>query len=134
MTAPTGEVVFDYSSCNGRFVIGAGVLEFETKWTKASDTSIYVYNDPASINGIALARGYASIAQVANAESLDYTSPTRCPHLGEIVVLRNAEGFYAALRVLEIKDDSRGDERDELRFRYAIQSNGSDSFAEFESI
>ena len=45
------------------------------------------------------------------------------------VVLRNTEGFYAALQVLAIKDDKRGDSHDELRFRYAIQSDGSDSFA-----
>ncbi len=46
MTSPTGEVVFDYSSHNGRYMIGSGVLEFETKWSSASDTSIHVYNDP----------------------------------------------------------------------------------------
>ena len=31
---------------NGRYVIGHGKLEFETKWTKASNTSVHVYNDP----------------------------------------------------------------------------------------
>ena len=36
MTSPAGEVVFDYSSHNGRYVIGSEVLKFETKWTKAS--------------------------------------------------------------------------------------------------
>ena len=131
MTSPTGEVVFDYSSHNGRYIIGSGMLEFETKWTKASDTSIYVYNDPPSINGVALAQGCESISQVESAESLDYTSRTRTPSLGQIVVLRNTEGFYAAVHVIEIKDNSRHDDRDELRFRYAIQSDGSDNFTEF---
>ncbi len=134
MTSRTGEVVFDYSSHNGRYIIGHGPLEFETKWTRASKTSIHVYNDPASINGVALAGGCTSIAQVVNAELLDYTSRTRCPCLGQIVVLRNVKGFYAAVQVLEIKDDSRGDDRDELRFRYAIQSNGSDNFTEFNEL
>ena len=131
MTSPTGEVVFDYSNHNGRYVIGSAVLEFETKWTKASRTSIHVSNDPQSINGLALARSCTSIAQVVNAEALDYTSRTRTPSLGQIVVLRNVKGFYAAVHLLEIKDDGRGDDRDELRFRYAIQSDGSGSFAEF---
>ena len=35
----------------------------------------------------------------------------------------------AAVQVLEIKDDTRGDDSDELRFRYAIQPDGSDNFA-----
>ncbi|MCY3820764.1 MAG: TIR domain-containing protein [Gammaproteobacteria bacterium] len=134
MTSPTGEVVFDYSSYNGRYAIGSGVLEFESKWTKASDTSIHVYNDPPSINGIALASGCDSISQVKNASSLDYSSRTRTSSLGQIVVLRNTEGFYAAVHVLGIKDDSRHDDRDELRFRYAIQSDGSDDFTEFVDV
>ena len=134
MTSLTGEVAFDYSSYNGRYVIGSGLLEFETDWTKASNTSIYIYNDPPSINGVALCRNLGSISQLRNAERLDYTSRTRTPFLGDIVVLRNTNGFYAALHLLEIKDDSRGDIRDEVRFRYAIQSDGTDSFAEFEGI
>lgn len=131
MTSPTGEVVFDYSSYNGRYVIGCGELEFETMWTKASDTSIHLYNDPPSINGVALAQGCASISEVLNAESLDYTSRARTVSLGGIAVLRNTSGFYAAIHALEIKDHSRCDDRDELRFLYAIEPNGSGSFAEF---
>ena len=73
MTSPTGEVVFDYSSYNGRYVIGFGVLEFETKWSSASDTRIHVSNDPPSINGVGLACGCRSISQVECAASLDYT-------------------------------------------------------------
>ena len=131
MTSPTGEVVFDYSSYDGRYVIGLGELEFETMWTKAGDTSIHVYNDPPSIYGVALARGCASISEVLSAESLDYTSRARTVSLGGVAVLRNTKGFYAAIHVLGIKDDSRSDDRDEIRFRYAIQADGSDNFSEF---
>ena len=134
MTSPTAEVVFDYSNHNGRFIIGRGSLEFETRWSKARDTSIHVYNDPNSINGIAIAKRCTSIAQVVHAKALDYTSRYRTPHRGEVVVFRNVNGFYAAVHVLEIKDDSRSDEWDELRFRYAIQSNGSDDFTEFNDV
>lgn len=128
MTSPAGEVVFDYSNHNGRYVIGFGELEFETMWTKASDTSIHLYNDPPSINGIALAKGCASISEVVNGDSLDYTSRARTVGLGGVAVLRNTKGFYAAIHVLGIKDDTRHDERDEIRFRYAIDPNGSDNF------
>ena len=134
MTSLTGEVAFDYSSYNGRYVIGSGVLEFETMWSKASDTLIYICNDPPSINGVALCRDVETISQLRNAERLDYTSRTRTPALGDIVVLRNTRGFYAALHILEIKDDTRGDSVDEVRFRYAIQSDGTDNFTGFEGI
>ena len=39
MASLTGEVVFDYSSHNGKYVIGSAPLEFETAWSKASNTS-----------------------------------------------------------------------------------------------
>ena len=134
MTSLFGEVVFDYSSYNGRYVIGHGKAEFETDWSKASDRGIYVLNDPPTINGVAVPRGCTLITQVRNAASLDYSSRVRTVPLGGVAVLRNNGGFYACLRILEIMDDSRDDDKDELRFRYAIQSNGSDDFAEFVEI
>lgn len=131
MTSLIGEAVFDYSGYNGRYVIGRGPLKFETKWSKASDRAIHVYNDPPSINGVARALGCTSIAMVSNAAEYDYTSRSRTIPRGEIAVLRNVHGFYAAVHVLDIKDDSRNDSQDELGFLYAIQSDGSDSFSEF---
>ena len=131
MTSLIGEAVFDYSGYNGRYVIGRGLLKFETKWSKASDTEIHVYNDPPSINGVARALSCTSIAMVSNAAEYDYTSRSRTIPRGEIAVLRNVHGFYAAAHVLDVKDDKRNDNQDELRFRYAIQSDGSDSFSEF---
>lgn len=134
MISPTGEAVFDYGSHDGRYIVGSGVLEFETKWTRASETSIHLYNDPPSINGVALAYGCTSISSVTNAESLDYTSRARTPSVGEIVVLRNVNGFYAAVHVLGIKNNRRGADKDELRFRYAIQSDGSDNFEDYKGL
>ncbi len=131
MTSPVGEVVFDYSNFNGRYTIGSGTAEFETKWTKASNTEIHIYNDPTSINGVALDRRASSIHEVNEGALLNYTSRTRSPRLEEIVVLRNRHGFYAAIQILDIKDDKRGDDSDQLRFRYAIQTDGSDNFERF---
>ena len=135
MTSLSGEAVFNYANHNGRYVIGHGKLEFETKWTKASNTSIHVYNDPPSINGVALGRrDWTDTDQVTGAASLDYTSRARTPQVGQVVVFRNVAGFYAAVQVLGIKDDTRGDDSDELRFRYAIQPDGSDNFARLDAL
>ena len=130
MTSLVGEVVFDYSSHGGFYVIGRGQVKFETKWSKANGVSIHVYNDPPSINGVALAPDdWTTIQQVTQAKSLDYTSRTRTPQEGQIVVLRNLHGFYAAIRLLSVKDDTWGEENDEVRFEYVIQDNGTDNFA-----
>lgn len=134
MVYPVGEVVFDYSSYNHRYIIGTGTAEFETQWSKADDTSIHICNDPPSINGVAVSPEFTSIAQVRQASGLDYTSRVRTVQRGGIAVLRNIHGFYACLHVLEILDDSRADDRDELRFRYAIQDDGSDDFSKFAEL
>ena len=135
MTSLVGEAVFDYSNHDGRYVIGRDTLEFETKWSKASSVSIYVYNSPPSMNGIALGpREWTAIPHAVNARSLDYTSRYRKPCVGQIVLFRNRNGFYAAARLLKIKDDSRGDDHDELRFQYVIQADGSDNFSALSTV
>ena len=135
MTSLVGEAVFDYSNHDGHYVIGRGTLEFETSWSKGSNISIHVYNEPPSINGIALGLcEWTAIPHVVNAGSLDYTSRSRTPRVGQIVLFRNVHGFYAAAHLLEIKDDSRGDDSDELRFQYVIQPDGSDNFTTLSTV
>ena len=126
----SGEVTFDYSNFDGRFVLGKRPLEFETMWTKASNTNIHAYNDPPSIDGIAVALNFNTISQIKRAASLDYSSRSRTVQVNEILVLRNVNDFYAAVRILGIKDRTRGADRDELKFQFAIQPNGSDDFSD----
>jgi hypothetical protein len=124
-----GEARFDYSSHDGRFRIGQGLLEFETRWSKGSDKTIRCYSDSTNLRGVALAPRGAALGELASVASLDYTSRVRSVPLGQIVILQNTKGIYAAVRVLGIQDNTRGGaDRDELHFAYWIQSNGSDSF------
>ena len=125
MTSLAGEVIFDYGNHNGRYIIGRGASTFETMWSGADNTRIRVYNDPDSINGVALGHSdWTGIDQVTGARQLDYTSRARIPAVGQIVVLRNTNGFYAAVKLLSIKDKTRQDDQDELRFEYSIQPDG----------
>ena len=57
----SGDVSFDYSAWNGLYIIGDGEYLFETAWSKASDKSIHVVNDPKSIHGLAIAKGAKEI-------------------------------------------------------------------------
>ena len=134
MSSLTGEVVFDYSNHNGYYDIGYNVLQFDTMWTKASNTAIHVYNDRASINGVGLCPGVYTISEVRQAGGLDYTSRSRTAAVGDIVIYRNTNGIYAAIHITDIKADDYGDDKDELRFLYAIQGDGSDDFSEFVGI
>jgi hypothetical protein len=125
----SGHVTFDYSNNNGRFVIGNGKLKFETAWSKASDDSIYVYNDPASIEDVALAVNKNRISDITDASSYDMSSRTRTPQEGEIVILKNKFGNFAALQIVDIKDRTRSDNCDELTFEYKINPEGNVDFS-----
>lgn len=127
--AMSGEVTFDYGAFDGRYVIGSGATEFETRWSKASDTSIHLYNDPPSIHGIAIARGATEFGQVSDASAYDFSSRARKLRTGEVAILRNINGFYAAVQIVQIQDDSRGAASDALTIRYLILPNGDRDFA-----
>jgi hypothetical protein len=127
----SGEATFDYSAFNGRFIIGSGAQQFETMWSKSSDADIILHNDPLSINAIAVAKGATRMGDVVDASAYDFTSRTRRVKVGEIAILRNIHGFYAAVHILAIMDDTRGSGRDEARIRFAIQPDGSPSFSAY---
>jgi hypothetical protein len=124
----SGRVSFDYTNNNGRYAIGEGDLLFETKWSKASNTSIHLYNDPPSIESIAVATGVSAIEQVLDASSYDSSSRSRTLQEGEVAVLKNFQGNYAAVQVVDVKDSTRSDDRDELTLRYVINANRDASF------
>jgi len=127
-----GKVTFDYSNNNGSYIIGAGDLAFETHWSKASDISIHTYNDSPSIAGIGLALDVKEISEITDATRYDMSSRDRTPREGEIVVARNQNGYYAALKVLDVKDRTRADDKDELTFEYVILSNRTADFTQLD--
>ena len=129
--APKGKVTFDYSNNNGKYSIGSDACMFETKWSKASDRSIYILNDPPSIRAVALVKDKQEISSIDDARIYDGSSRIRTPNIGQIVLLQNTNGLFAALKILDIKDDTRGSQFDELTFEYVIQTNGTPDFTEF---
>ena len=129
--ATKGKVTFDYSNNDGKYSIGSGAYMFETRWSKASDRRIYILNDPPSIRTVALVKDKQEISSIDDARVYDGSSRHRTPSVGQIVLIQNENGFFAALKVLNIKDDSRGSQFDELTFEYVIQTNGTPDFTKF---
>ncbi len=121
-------ISFNYSNDDGRHSIGNDNLLFETAWSKASDTSIHIYNDPPSIDGIAVVRNKPNISDIRDASTFDFSSRTRTPEEGDIVILKNKYGNYAVLKITDIKDSSRSDEVDEVTFEYVINPDGYSDF------
>ncbi len=114
-----GTIKFNYTNNNGTYPIGHGDRTFTTTWSKASDTSIHAYNDASDIHNIAMAPNVSDLEQIP-VLTLDYSSRTRTPKIGDAVVWRNTHGYYAVTKVISIKDDSRGSDVDELEIEYLI--------------
>lgn len=127
--ATKGFATFDYSNNNGRYFIGQGELMFEIHFSKSSNKNIQLYNDPSSIRTVSIAKNISQIKEIKDARIYDGSSRVRRPNINQIAVLQNINGFYAAIKIHEIKDDTRGDSNDEIRFEYEIQTNGSPDFS-----
>ncbi|MHB8402395.1 MAG: hypothetical protein ACYDCN_10310 [Bacteroidia bacterium] len=126
----TGKVSFDYTSNNNNFTIGNNEFVFQTKWTKGDNTCINVYNHThgaTSINTVAIADGLNEIIDVKDGGVFDSSSSSRQPKKRQIVILQNTNGFYAAVKILDIKDD-RTDGINELTFEYKILEDKSANF------
>lgn len=124
----SGEVEFDYDNHNGRYMIGSGSMQFELDFSSASNGSIHIYNDPANIEGIALAYGATSFPEIKDASEFDHTSRSRTPDTGELVTLVNQNGFFAAIKLGEIKARSHGAQRSSVSFEYVINQEKETSF------
>lgn len=127
--ALSGTISFDYSNNNGRFVLGADDMAFETAWSGGSTGAIHAYNDPPSIRSVALALGAANITDITDASLYDTSSRARTPKLGEIMVWQNTAGYYLATKIEGLQVRGATHPCDEVRFSYAIAPGKAASFA-----
>ena len=130
----TGRVIFDYSNNNGVREIGRGCARFETMWTRAGTDSIHAYHDPSSIDAIAIADGVKNIKEIKDAARFDYSSRWRQPQRRQILILKNQDGYYAALKILSVKSAGYNSDVDEVRFDYVILSDGGRDFSMIENL
>ena len=117
-----GEIVFDYSNNNGVYTIGENDYQFDTQWSKASKEFIHFYNDQPTIKSVRLIKDISNLDEEIQPEKYDSSSRARTVGIGQIAMFENNHGKFLATKILGIKDDSRGDDSDELHFKYKILS------------
>lgn len=115
----SGSFVFNYSNNNGCFAIGQKEKIFTTKWSKASNISIHAYSDSTDIDSIALIKNVNDITNLDYIDA-DFSSRCRTAQIGDAIIWKNVNGYYAVTKIISIKDDSRGDSIDELECQYVI--------------
>ena len=129
-----GEIEFNYASYDGRFVIGTKPWTFETYWGVAGPGLAHLMNDPADIEGVAIAEGIVGIGQVTPevVAAADFTSRVRTPSVGQVALLRNTAGFYAAVEPVVVGYSS-SPTGNIMRLRFAINKDRSTDFSSFAS-
>lgn len=119
----SSRVTFNYSNFDGVYRLGTGDSEFITHWSKASDTSIHCYRDGTNIKALAEFKKITDLLIVRSTSDPEFTSRVRTPAEGGFIILQNIFDQVALLKILDIKDASRSDNRDELTFEYIIFSS-----------
>ena len=124
-----GKVSFDYTNNNGLYKIGHNELLFETKWSPSGNGNIYTYKCSETIETIAIAEYNNEISEVKDADIYNKTSDRRILSTGNILVLKNKNGYFAAIKILEVhyKRDDKG--RNELKFEFKILPDKSSNFS-----
>lgn len=125
----SGKAFFDYTNNNGYYIIGDNELKFETMWSSCGADSIYSYNDPTSIKSISIADGKKEINEIKDAGIYDSTSRARKIDIGEILIVENANGYYAAIKICDILNKDRGAENNKLTFEFKILPDKSSNFS-----
>lgn len=98
--ALSGSVSFDYKNNNGLFLIGEGDSLFMTQWSEAGNCSIHCYKDKLKRIGYnSKYKDYPSKDEIIN---FDFSSRCRSIREGEIVILENKNGKFAAVRVTKV--------------------------------
>ena len=116
-----GRADFNYHSHDGRYVIGSGHYEFETRWSPGP----WLYNDAANVAGVALSDA-KEIAEVTDTSLEDFTTRARLMRAGAVAVLKNTSGCYAVLKILQVGGEGSSAR---LIFDYVIKPDRETDFS-----
>lgn len=126
-------ISFCHVDHDGRHIIGKDEWAFEIKVAGAHYNSIQFYNDPPGIRGVAHADHVSCIDELGDASSLNFSSRVRTVYEGQLVVLVNTNGFYAAIKVVDVKAKYGGDTEDVVTLEYLILKDGGSVFSKTAS-
>lgn len=126
---PAGTFAVDYRDHNGTIILGDGSWRFTTQWSTAGNGSIHAYRDGGP--QLAVARGASSIEDVTAAvfAESNFSSRTRTPHEGEVVLWLNDKGFAAAVEIRKVTITAESLSGTVLEGRYRILVNQGRDFS-----
>jgi len=109
---------FDYSTNNGVIRIAGNESLFTLKFANRSNDSIYLTAN-GTVTAIARVKGGGPDQRIKFSD-YDSSSDSYAIHTGEYFLARNKFGAVLLGRLDAVKDDERGDDRDEVDFTFKI--------------
>ena len=123
MPALAGEASFDYTSNDGKYVIGNGERTFTLNFGARGHGSIYVLSDPPDIKSVALGPGVTSRSDLGEPWSYDGSSRYRTINVGDAAVIQNRHNYWAAVFVDEVLIRETSPTRNpSITFRFCVPS------------
>lgn len=114
----SGTVEFDYDNNSHKYVIGTGEYQFVTEWSCASNDCIYAISDATDkIGYISEQTEFPSYEELT---TFDYTSRTRTIYKDEIVIFKNHQNKFLAVKVLSVDSKSHGRKKNKMVFEYRV--------------
>lgn len=113
---------FDYSTNDGSIVVGTEFARFTLTFSKADDTSIYLYRSPGTPL-VARAKNIKR-GQLISFDQFDSSSRVYNIQLGDLFLAQNDQGQILAGRIRQIADDTRGVSHDNVIFDYGVFGAG----------
>lgn len=105
----SGIVKFNYLRNSGRFKIGQGDYLFETSWSEAGNGVIHCYRDGVKRIGYnSIIKDIPSFDEI-NANNFDFSSRAWSIYEGQIALLENRNGKFAAIKVIKVVRPYRGE-------------------------
>lgn len=104
----SGRVTFNYLRNNGCFKIGQGDYLFETLWSGCGNGVVHCYCDRMRRIGYNPTIEDIPSFEKINADNFDFTSRVWPIYEGQVAILENQNGKFAAIKVLKVSRPCHG--------------------------
>lgn len=114
-----GTASFDFLANGGKFTIEGLGASFLTEWSAVGADSVHAYKDGVELLGVG--DSVNDFPESAEAfERFDFTRRSSVCRKGDVVVFMNKDGRFLAVKILDVKDNSRGAGENRLELAYKV--------------
>jgi hypothetical protein len=128
--ALAGTAIFDYSTNNGLFEVGAGEFRFRLAFSAGGNKHVHMYTlnhkREANIEALARLRGVVP-GQRASFYEFDSSSSSYTISEGEYFIAMSNENYLLG-KIIDVLYERQGDDKDQVTFTYRINTDGGAEF------